>query len=78
MNTEKRWLLEGHNLKANDSSYVHVTTEDLLSQYMKAYDRLIISEENRLRKKVEKLEVERTEIQTLHYELEKLKKAVGA
>jgi site-specific recombinase XerD len=29
--TEKRWLLEGHSLKANDNSYVHVSNGDLVS-----------------------------------------------
>ncbi len=77
LQTEKRWLLEGHNLKANDSSYVHVTSNDLLSQYMKAVDNLTINEENRKRK-VEKLEVEKTQIEALALELEKVKKAIGA
>ena len=43
-------------------SYVRVTTEDLLSQYMKAVDNLTINEENRLRRKVEKLEEEQNEV----------------
>ncbi|MFI5405697.1 MAG: hypothetical protein ACHQ1D_04205 [Nitrososphaerales archaeon] len=62
LQAEKRWLLEGHNLKGNDMSYVRVTTEDLLSQYMKAVDNLTINEENRLRRKVEKLEEEQNEV----------------
>ena len=43
-------------------SYVRVTTEDLLSQYMKAVDNLTINEENRLRRKVERLEEEQNEV----------------
>ena len=44
---------------------------------MKAADNLTINEENRLRKKVEKLEVEKTEIQALALELEKVKRMIG-
>lgn len=75
--SELRFLLEGHNLKFNDSAYVHVSTEDLLAQYMKAHDNLLISQEHKLRTRVEKLEIERTEIQALALELDKIKKATG-
>ncbi len=75
--TERRWLLEGHALKGNDSSYLKITTDDLLKSYMLAHDNLLISQEHRLKERCEKLEVERSEIQTLHYELEKLKQAIG-
>ena len=71
LQTEKRWLLEGHNLKANDSSYVRVTSNDLLSQYMKAHDNLTINEENRLRRKVEKLEEEQNEVAQMRLKHEK-------
>jgi integrase len=77
LNTEKRWLLEGHNLKANDSSYVHISGKELLSQYMTAHDNLLISQEHKLREKVEKLEIEKTEIQALRFELEKVKQAIS-
>lgn len=74
--TEHRWLLEGHNLKGNDNSYVKISPNDLFKSYMLAHDNLLISQEHKLREKVEKLEVERSEIQTLHYELKKLKQAL--
>jgi hypothetical protein len=38
--TERRWLLEGHALKGNDSSYLKITTEDLYNQFMLAHDNL--------------------------------------
>ena len=72
--TEHRWLLEGHNLKANDSSYVHVSEQELMIQYEKAIDYLTISEENRLRKKVEKLEVEKNQLEAWPTEIEALNK----
>jgi len=77
LQTEKRWLLEGHNLKANDSSYVKVTTDDLLSQYMKAHDNLLISQENRLKRKVEKLEVEKNQFEALAAEIKALKQKIN-
>jgi hypothetical protein len=49
----------------------------MLTEFEKAIDALTINPENRLRRKVEKLEVERTEIQALALELEKVKKAIG-
>ena len=58
LNTEKRWLLEGHSLRGNDNSYVKPTLQELLEEYQKAIDLLTIDPANRLRKKVEKLEVE--------------------
>lgn len=76
LQTEKRWLLEGHNLKANDSSYVKVTNDDLLSQFMKAHDNLLISQEKKLRQRVQKLEVEKSQIEALALELEKVKRAI--
>lgn len=65
LQTEKRWLLEGHNLKANDASYLKVTPDDLLAQYELAHDNLLISQENRLMRKVEKLEVGKTQFERL-------------
>ncbi|HEY7109101.1 MAG TPA: tyrosine-type recombinase/integrase [Nitrososphaeraceae archaeon] len=57
--------------------YSKQTEEELLSNYLLAVDNLTINPENRLRRKVQKLEVERTEIQSLALELEKIKKATG-
>lgn len=74
--TERRWLLEGHRLKANDSSYLKITTEDLYNQFMLAHDNLLIDQSHKLQKKIERLEVEKSEIQSLRLELEKVKLAV--
>ena len=43
--TERRWLLEGHALKGNDSAYLKITTDDLYNQFMLAHDNLLISQE---------------------------------
>ena len=75
--TERRWLLEGHALKGNDSAYLKITTEDLYNQFMLAHDNLLIDQSHKLQRKVEKLEVEKTEIQALRLELEKVKLAIG-
>lgn len=58
LKTELRSLLEGHNLKGNDSSYVRTTEQRLLQEYLKAVSNLTINEENRLRMKVQSLQVE--------------------
>lgn len=74
--TEHRWLLEGHNLKGNDSSYVRVSEQALVMQYEMAIDYLTISEENRLRKKVQKLEIEKGQLDRLAAEIELLKQKI--
>jgi hypothetical protein len=48
----------GHSVGISDS-YYRATESDLLDDYLKAIDSLIINEENRLRKKVKVLEVEK-------------------
>ena len=62
---EYRILLEGHELEGNDPNYARVTEEELFSEYEKAINNLTINEENRLKRKVEKLEVEASQLQRL-------------
>lgn len=69
LNTEKRWKLEGQNLKANDPSYVGITEKRLIQEYQKAINNLTINEENRLKLKVQALEDESNEIQNLKKQL---------
>ena len=52
-------MLLGHKIGLS-SAYYRPTEEEMLEEYMKAADNLTINEENRLRRKVEKLEVEKT------------------
>ena len=68
--------MEGHDLKGNDKYYVRITEQKLYEEYQKAIDALTIDPVNRLLKKVEKLEVEKSQIEALALELEKVKKAI--
>jgi integrase len=54
VNDLKRNLLEGHNLKANDNSYVRVK-DQLHDEYIKALNLLTIDPANRLKKEVKEL-----------------------
>jgi integrase len=74
--TEMRWKLEGHSLHGNDASNIKINPDDLLEQFEKAHDNLVIEPSMRMRRKIEKLESEKTEIQELRSELEKVKKAI--
>jgi integrase len=70
--------LMGHSNKSNLTQlYSKQTENELLQEYMKAVDLLTINEENRLKRKVEKLEVEKSQNQALAIELEKVKRAVN-
>ena len=70
--TELRWLMEGHNLKANDSSYVHTGGDELLAQYLKAHDNLLIDQSHKLQKKVERLEADAGQLQRLQAAVQRL------
>jgi hypothetical protein len=74
---ELRELLLGHSKRKLDHVYTRLTPDEVQQEYEKAIDALTIDPSNRLRKKVEKLEVEKTQIQTLALELEKVKKAIA-
>ncbi|MGB8161961.1 MAG: hypothetical protein WCE92_03645, partial [Nitrososphaeraceae archaeon] len=65
LNTELRWLLEGHNLKGNDSHYIRTTDKKLLAEYEKAINHLTINQENRLKMQVKKLEIEKSHMEKL-------------
>ena len=70
---ERRWLLEGHDLKGNDKSYVKTTEKELLEEYLKAVDNLTIDPANRLKKKVETLQIEKSQLGLLTKDVEFLK-----
>ena len=55
----------GHSKKGLELRYDRLTEEEMLSEYEKAIDNLTIDPANRLRKKVEKLEVEASQLQRL-------------
>ncbi len=61
LNTEKRWMLEGHDLLGNDPHYVRCSALIFL-EYQKGINLLTIDSANRLRNKVEELQEEQDEI----------------
>jgi integrase len=61
-------MLLGHSIGLDDK-YYRPTTAQLLEEYLKAVDLLTISEENRLRKKVEELTPKSDEMQAMRDEL---------
>jgi hypothetical protein len=69
INIEK---LMGHSVGISDS-YYRATESELLEDYLKAIDLLTINEENRLRKKVKILEVEKSRLDQLELSLKRLK-----
>ena len=76
MNHNNIKLLMDHSL-GESQNYHRPLEDELLEDYLRAVDLLTINEENRLRMKVDKLQVERTEIQALALEFEKVKQKIG-
>jgi integrase len=72
--SELRWLLEGHNLKANDPAYVRTQEEDLLEQYQKGIDNLTIDPANRMLRTIEILKIEKSKIDILEEKIQKLER----
>jgi hypothetical protein len=66
--------LEGHKLKGNDSHYIRVTENRLQQEYEKAINYLTINEENRLKRKIEVLEVEKSKLETIAKDVALLKR----
>jgi hypothetical protein len=72
-------LLMGHSLKLDDFYYDSQSKESrnkILLEYTKAVDSLTINEENRLRRQVQQLTVDVSEIQAFKKELDELKDLV--
>lgn len=76
MDIIKRRMLEGHSVGI-DEHYCKPSETDLQEEYMKAADNLTINEENRLKRKVEKLEVEKNQFDKLAAEIEALKRKIN-
>lgn len=55
-------ILMGHSVGLSDS-YYRATESELLEDYLKGVEFLTINEENRLRKKVKVLEVEKSRLE---------------
>jgi len=67
-------MLEGHRLKANDPAYVKTTEEDLLVEYEKGMHNLTVNEEIRVLKKVEKLQVDKSQLELIAQDVAMLKR----
>jgi hypothetical protein len=64
-------MLLGHKIGLA-GVYYKPSEDDFLEEYLKAVNNLTINEENRLKMKVEKLEIEKSEIDNLELRLKKL------
>jgi integrase len=73
VNPEIREMLLGHKIGLA-SAYYRPTEQEMFQEYQKAIDSLTINEENRLTRKVEKLEIEKSRIDILALKIEALEK----
>lgn len=71
VNPEIREMLLGHKIGLA-GSYYRPTEQDMLEEYQKAEDNLTINEENRLRKKVETLTVEKSRLDRIEEKMLKM------
>jgi hypothetical protein len=68
---ENRLMLEGHSLGISDH-YARLDVQDNYIEYQRAIDNLTIDPANRLQRKVQKLEVEKSRIDDLEQSLKRL------
>ena len=74
---ELRWLLEGHNLKGNDSHYIRTTEKRLQEEYEKAIDNLTIDPANRKERENKFLKIEISRIDMLEAKIQKIERKYG-
>jgi hypothetical protein len=74
--TEMRWKLEGHSLHGNDESYIKINPDDLLAQFEKAHDSLVIEPSMRMRRRIQKLEVEKNQFDRLSAQIKALEEKI--
>ena len=65
----------GHDTKL-ENNYFKPRESDLLNEWLKFADELVLSEEARLRERVEKLEVEKTQFDRLAAQIAALEKKI--
>jgi hypothetical protein len=73
VNHIKKERMMGHDTRL-DNNYFKPNEDDLLSEYLEVVDLLTLNEEFKLRKKIEKLEVEKSRIDAITRDIELLKK----
>ena len=66
----------GHNIGLS-GSYYRPTEREILDDYLMAVDLLTINEENRLKNKVEKLEIEKSRIDLMSSQIEEIQKTMA-
>jgi integrase len=76
MNHNHIKLLMDHSL-GESQNYHRPTEDDLLNDYLNAIDSLTVNEESRLKRKVHKLEIEKTEFEALAADIAQIKKKVN-
>jgi integrase len=76
VNPEIRELLLGHKIGLM-SSYYRPTKQEMIDEYIKAFDNLTINEENRLKKKVDELQVKYDKIDALVSRIDQLEKQLS-
>jgi integrase len=77
VNPEIREMLLGYSIGLA-GAYYKPTEDEMLEEYMKGVDNLTIDPTKRMARQISTLEAEKTEIQSLRLELEKVKKAIAA
>ena len=76
MPAEQREMLLGHKIGLA-SAYYRPSEDDMLDAYLIAVDNLTINEENRLRRKVEVLTIEKSKVDLALAQIEEMKKKIG-
>ncbi len=76
MNPETREMLLNHKIGIA-GAYYRPTEQEMFAEFEKAIDALTIDPTKRMARKIQSLEVERSQIQAFALELEKVKKAIG-
>jgi integrase len=71
LNPEIREMLLGHKIGLA-SAYYKPTEQEMLNEYLKAVNLLTINEENRLKRQVENLQIEKSRIEALEISIKKL------
>jgi integrase len=71
VNPEIREMLLGHKIGLT-GAYYKPTEREMLNEYLKAVDLLTINEENRLKRQVENLQIEKSRIEALEISIKKL------
>jgi integrase len=75
MNHNNIKLMMDHSL-GESQNYHRPAEEDLLEDYLQAVDSLTINEENRLKRKVEKLEIEKNRMDIMSSQIEEIQKFI--